>query len=114
MKQLKEHDQSRKFAQVLKKFPADLEVSWKRPVYRCVDPGWARPEHLISGEGSRKNGSRWMPPGQERVVYGSSSEIWASKGSLFLPLGIAEGAISSGFRIACSPRAKSAFPAKRP
>ena len=52
---------------------------WKGRLYRCVELKWARTEYLISGEGSLRYGSRWMRPGIQRVVYGSSTEMIALK-----------------------------------
>lgn len=56
-------------------------VPCQRMVYRCVELQWARPEYLVSGEGTRKRGGRWMRPGFERVVHASLSESLALKES---------------------------------
>jgi RES domain-containing protein len=69
-----------------------LTRTWRKPVYRCVDLKWARPEYLVSGEGSQLFGSRWMAPKRERTVYAASSEALALKESrrLFADYGIAK------------------------
>lgn len=53
--------------------------SWSGPIYRCVEPKWARPEHLVSGQGSLEAGSRWMRPMFTPAVYAASSELIALK-----------------------------------
>ena len=56
-------------------------AQWHGPLYRCVELEWARPEYLISGEGTWHRGSRWMRPGLCRVVHAASTERIALKES---------------------------------
>lgn len=46
--------------------------AWEGFFHRSASPGWASSGDLVSGEGSRRNGGRWNPPGI-RTVYGSLS-----------------------------------------
>jgi RES domain-containing protein len=52
---------------------------WEGLLYRCVELEWAKPENILSGEGARTHGSRWMRPGLHRLVYGASTELIALK-----------------------------------
>jgi RES domain-containing protein len=65
----------------LKKNQSVLSTQWNAPVYRCVEIEWARPEYLITGEGTRQSGSRWMQPNYCRVVHAASTETIALKES---------------------------------
>ena len=58
-----------------------IRETWEAPVYRCVELRWARPSYLISGEGTRVYGSRWIRPGFQNVVHASSTESIALKES---------------------------------
>jgi RES domain-containing protein len=48
-------------------------------VYRCVDLKWARPEYLITGEGTKRHGSRWIAKDMTPLVYAASTEAIALK-----------------------------------
>jgi RES domain-containing protein len=65
----------------LKKNKSVLSTQWNAQVYRCVEIKWARPEYLITGEGTRQRGSRWMQPNYCRVVHAASTETIALKES---------------------------------
>jgi len=54
---------------------------WSRPVYRAVELQWARPEFLISGQGTMRHGGRWIRPGVTAVVHAASTEHLALKES---------------------------------
>ena len=60
---------------------AETVDAWNGRIYRCVELAWARPEYLISGEGTRKHGSRWMQPGITEVVHAASTEALALRES---------------------------------
>lgn len=74
---LKPHPAYKRLFTDLKKVEGKLKSQWKGPVYRCVEPRWARPEYLISGEGTRQHGSRWIRPNYSRVVHAASTETIA-------------------------------------
>ena len=65
----------------LKKNENVLSASWDASAYRCVEIEWARPEYLVTGEGTRQRGSRWMQPNHCRVVHAASTETIALKES---------------------------------
>lgn len=65
----------------LKKSEHALTAQWQGPVYRCVELEWAHPEYLITGEGTRQRGSRWMQPNRCRVVHAASTDTIALKES---------------------------------
>lgn len=65
----------------LKKAQQAVQAEWHGPAYRCVELQWARPEYLISGEGTRHTGSRWMQPNYCKVVHAASTEAIALKES---------------------------------
>lgn len=50
-----------------------------RRAYRCVELPWARPKYLVSGEGTRRFGGRWMRRGITEVVHAASTEALALK-----------------------------------
>lgn len=52
---------------------------WHKSVFRCVEPKWSRPEYLITGEGTKRNGGRWMRRKITPAVYASSTETIALK-----------------------------------
>lgn len=60
---------------------ASLWQPWEGRVFRAVEIAWARPEYLVSGEGTRVHGGRWMRAGVAAVVHGASSEAIAIKES---------------------------------
>lgn len=76
-----EHPRFDKLRTALAGVQDDVRRRWSGPIYRCVAPKWARPEHLVSGKGSLKSGSRWMRPGVTPAVYAASSESIALKES---------------------------------
>lgn len=55
--------------------------SWRGLAYRCAGLEYASSKELISGEGTRQYGARWMAPGMERVVHLSTTEMTAIKES---------------------------------
>ncbi len=54
---------------------------WEGRVFRAVELEWARPEYLISGEGTRKHGGRWMYAGIAPVAHAAMTEALAIKES---------------------------------
>ncbi|MEO0795418.1 MAG: RES family NAD+ phosphorylase [Verrucomicrobiota bacterium] len=54
-------------------------TSWHDRAYRCVSLRWARPQHLISGEGSRRFGSRWMRQAHTAASYAATTDFLALK-----------------------------------
>lgn len=75
------HPAYKRLLSCLKKARKELETDWQGPVYRCVELEWARPEYLISGEGTRHKGSRWMQPHYCKAVHAASTETIALKES---------------------------------
>lgn len=75
------HPAYKRIFSTLKKVQNELVAEWHSPVYRCVELEWARPEYLISGEGTRHKGSRWMQPNYCKVVHAASTETIALKES---------------------------------
>lgn len=75
------HPAYKRLLSYLKKARKELETDWQGPVYRCVELEWARPEYLISGEGTRHKGSRWMQPNYCKAVHAASTETIALKES---------------------------------
>lgn len=69
---------------------AECTTPWKGRVYRCVELAWARPSYLVSGEGTRRFGGRWMSPGTTEAVHAATSEALALKesGGIFGNYGI--------------------------
>ncbi len=78
---MQEHPRYPELLTLLRKARGDLIRAWKGPVYRCVALKWARPQYLISGEGTRSFGGRWMRAGLTRAVYAASTEAIALKES---------------------------------
>jgi RES domain-containing protein len=54
---------------------------WEGRVFRAVELQWARPEYLISGEGTRKHGGRWMYARIAPVAHAAMTEDLAIKES---------------------------------
>jgi RES domain-containing protein len=75
------HPAYKRIFSILKVSPKELVTEWNGPVYRCVELEWARPEYLISGEGTRHKGSRWMQPNYCKAVHAASTETIALKES---------------------------------
>lgn len=65
------HPRSSELAEGLRRL-ASRANAWRGLFYRTSSPRWASSGDLVSGEGSRRFGGRWNPPGI-RTVYGSSS-----------------------------------------
>lgn len=78
---MQEHPRYPDLLSLLRGAAGSLTREWHGPVHRCVAVKWSRPEHLISGEGTKICGSRWMRPGVTPVVYASSTETVALKES---------------------------------
>ncbi|MDQ8194732.1 RES family NAD+ phosphorylase [Coraliomargarita sp. SDUM461004] len=78
---LKPHPTYKRLLAELKREGEKLKSRWEAPVYRCVELKWARPKYLISGEGTRQRGSRWMRPNNSRVMHAASTETLALKES---------------------------------
>lgn len=76
---IKPHPAYKRLFAELKRSQEVLKAKWQGPVYRCVELEWARPEYLLSGEGTRHRGSRWMQPNYCRVVHAASTESIALK-----------------------------------
>ncbi len=79
MPSLDPHPRFLRLKEQLKIHSPDQIVSWNKPAFRCVEPRWSRPEYLITGEGTMKNGGRWMQKGIASAVYASASELIALK-----------------------------------
>jgi len=80
-KPLKPHPAYKRLFAELKRAGGELKSHWEGPVYRCVELKWARPKYLISGDGTRQYGSRWIQPNYTRVVHAASTETLALKES---------------------------------
>ena len=76
-----EHPRHSELLALLRKSRSALKGRWHSPVYRCVALKWARPEFLVTGEGSLQIGSRWMRAGITPAVYAASTEAIALKES---------------------------------
>lgn len=76
---MQEHPRFGDLRSALKGAADELVRDWSGPVYRCVAPKW--PEHLVSGQGTLKAGSRWMCPGVTPAVYAATTEAIALKES---------------------------------
>ena len=74
---LKPHPQFEPFRLLLAANAEALCHGWKGLAYRCAGLKYASTTKLISGEGTRQYGARWMAPGVERVVHLSTSETTA-------------------------------------
>ena len=81
LKPILPHPAFKRIFSTLKISPKELMAEWNQPVYRCVELGWARPEYLISGEGTRHKGGRWMQPNYGKVVHAASTETVALRES---------------------------------
>src|SRR5262245_58908035 len=46
-------------------------VAWKDTTYRAVGTEYANSRDLLSGEGTRRFGGRWTPPGSFATVHAS-------------------------------------------
>lgn len=79
MSPLDPHPRFLRLKEELKTHCPDNTVSWSKPAFRCVEPRWSRPEYLITGDGTMKNGGRWMRKGIASAVYASASELIALK-----------------------------------
>jgi RES domain-containing protein len=67
------------FEQLVRRF-ASLVVradSVREVVFRCCEPGYAKKDDLLTGEGSRKHGGRWNSPGSFATVYAAYSDVTA-------------------------------------
>jgi RES domain-containing protein len=78
---LNPHPAYKRLFDELKKSGEKLKSQWKGPVFRSVELKWAYPKYLISGEGTRQHGSRWIQPNYSRVVHAASTETIALKES---------------------------------
>jgi RES domain-containing protein len=54
-------------------------------LYRGCDPLYSNTQDLLTGQGSRKRGGRWNPPGGNATIYLSQSVHGAIAESLGLP-----------------------------
>lgn len=63
------HPDSARIAELVRGVLA-LAEPWEGTGFRTCAPRWATPEHLFSGEGARRTGGRWNPPGM-LAVYAS-------------------------------------------
>ncbi|MGJ3241637.1 MAG: RES family NAD+ phosphorylase [Opitutales bacterium] len=79
--QIQPHKQYRLLRSKIARSAPDCLLNWEKPVYRAVDLKWAQAEKLLSGEGARLHGSRWMRKGITPVFYGASTESIAIKES---------------------------------
>jgi len=48
-----------------------MAAPWSGVLFRSTSPEYANSRDLVSGEGSRRTGARWNPPGTFAAVYGS-------------------------------------------
>lgn len=78
---LNPHPQFDTLRGLLNSHSAALCRSWKGLAYRCACLDFASSGKVISGEGTRKYGARWMAPGHERVVHLSTTEMTAIRES---------------------------------
>jgi RES domain-containing protein len=62
------HPESARLAAALRRIPARR---WSGVAYRSTSPAYAGASDLLSGEGVRRHGGRWTPPGSFRAVYAS-------------------------------------------
>lgn len=60
-------------------------IRFRGILYRACDPIYANTNDLLAGEGSRKVGGRWNPPGDVATIYLSQSVEGAIGESLGLP-----------------------------
>lgn len=79
--QIQAHPRYRNLFSELRQSSERIVRPLEAPAYRCVELKWARLVYLISGEGTRRNGSRWMQPGYQRVVHAASTPGIALKES---------------------------------
>lgn len=78
---LKLHPQFTSLQKLLQEQSNGLIRPWRGLVFRCAGLEFASTKSLISGEGTRKYGSRWMAPGHERAVHLSTTELTAIRES---------------------------------
>lgn len=57
-------------------------TSWEGWVYRSAAPRYSGDGDIVTGEGSRRMGGRWNPPGSFRTVYASLHPETAMKEAL--------------------------------
>ena len=62
------HPEFPRIASALSRIPAR---PWSGVAYRSVIPAYAGSKDLLSGEGVRRHGGRWNPPGAFAAVYAS-------------------------------------------
>ncbi|MCB1127796.1 MAG: RES family NAD+ phosphorylase [Verrucomicrobiae bacterium] len=60
---------------------AEAIQEWDGRVFRCVELPWARPAYLVSGNGTRQHGGRWIEPGVTEVVHAATTEALSLKES---------------------------------
>jgi len=65
---MRPHPESRRIAAALARLPAK---PWKGIAFRSTTPAYAGSKDLLSGEGVRRHGGRWNPPGVFAAVYAS-------------------------------------------
>jgi RES domain-containing protein len=58
-----------------------MVAPWEGRVFRAVEIKWAKPASLLSGEGTRKHGGRWMRAGVAEVAHAAMTEALAIKES---------------------------------
>jgi RES domain-containing protein len=61
------------FARLALALPRAAPRAWSGVAYRSTSPAYASARDLLSGEGVRRHGGRWNPPGAFAAVYASLS-----------------------------------------
>lgn len=78
---LKPHPQFGSLQKLIQEQSDTLARPWKGLTFRCAGLDFASTKSLVSGEGTRQYGARWMAPGYERVVHLSTTELTAIRES---------------------------------
>lgn len=73
---------SESVAQAVSRCASALSARWSGTVFRAVEPRFATSGDLVSGEGCRIHGGRWVPSGLCRAVHGSLEPVTALEESL--------------------------------
>lgn len=60
----------------------DRATAWEGWVYRSAAPRYSGDGDIVTGEGSRRMGGRWNPPGAFRTIYASLHPETAMKEAL--------------------------------
>ena len=66
------HPESRRLARAVAR-AVPLAGPWAGVVFRSASPAYAATRDLLSGEGVRRHGGRWNPPGSLAAIYASET-----------------------------------------